>query len=278
MELGDPALRKGALGKLAHALKLVTELQADMNAWWALSPTSLGFELLDDERTIEFFAVTSPLPPIDDWYHRAADIMQNYRDALNRLTNAICYLYTAPSKHRDPSFPIRKRAEGWEDWKKKHTILPDVLLARYHAFQPYVSGREYLSALSDSNNIEKHEDGFSFSITLTELRMGPGSMKVEGLWNDDKLEQRMKLTAGETLDIVAERQVIGTLEMPTRVFDLGVIEAEPVFTFTPMMRFNSEEIPLLAAINLIGREVTWAIAYLTGIVESATEPPAHFDL
>jgi hypothetical protein len=46
----------------------------------------------------------------------------------------------------------------------------------------------------------------------------------------------------------------------------------------PIMRFDREEVPLLGATDLIGREVTWAIAHITGIVQSATEAPTHFDL
>lgn len=278
MEIGDPALRKGATGKLAHALRLATELRADMDAWWELSPTSLGLELHDNEQTIDLVARTSPLPPAEDWYHRAADILQNYRDALNRLTYAVCYLHTAPSKPRDVTFPIRKNEESWAGWKKSHSMLPDWLQSRFYAFQPYVSGREYLRALTESNNIEKHADGFLFSITLTELQIGPGTMKVQGRWDDDNLGEGLRFTAGETPDILTERQVMGTIEMPTRVLDLGAVEVEPVFAFTPMMRFDGEEIPLLGAIDLIGREVTWAIAHVTGIVESATEAPVHFDL
>lgn len=278
MELDDPALRKGATGKLAHALKLAKQLQAEIDAWWSTNPTSLRLELHDDERTIDLVAVTSPLPPVDDWYHTAADIMQNYRDALNRLTFAICYLHTAPSKPRDVTFPIRKNAESWAAWKKGHSMLPESLQSRFYAFQPYVSGREYLSALTESNNIEKHADGFKFAVTLTELQMGPGHMTIEGLWQDDKLDEGVRLTAGETRDILAERQIMGTIKMPTRIVSLGEVKVESSFAFTPMMRFDDEEIPLAGAINLIGREVTWAIAHVTGLVDSATEAPEHFSL
>lgn len=278
MELDDPALRRGATGKLAHALKLAEELRSDMDAWWASGPTTLALDLHDDRRTIDLVARTGPLPPVDDWYHRAADIMQNYRDALNRLAYSIGYVYSAPSKPRDGSFPMRRDTQGWEDWKKKQLTLPDFLIDRFYAFQPFISGREFLLALTASNNIEKHEGGFLFSITLTGLQMGPGTMTVEGLWNDDNLGEGLRLTAGETPDILTERQVMGTIEMPTPVLDLGEVDVRTDFAFTPMMRFDDQEIPLLGAIDLIGREVAWAIAYITGIAESATNPPDHFDL
>ncbi len=278
MDLSDPALRKGAIGKLAHALKLGEALRADMDAWWNLGPTALAQELQDDGRTIDFVVHTSPMFPADDWYHRAADVMQNYRDALNRLTYAISYLYTAPAKLRNITFPIRDDEASWAGWQKKHSTLPDQLRERFRAFQPYVSGRPYLHALTRSNNIEKHEDGFSFAVTLTELNFGPGGFTVEGLWEDDKLYEKVQFSAGETPDIVNERQVIGTMVMPTRVIDLGALDVESKFAFTPMMRFEDEEVPLLAAIDLIGREVSWAIAHITGLVGSATEAPEHFDL
>jgi hypothetical protein len=278
MDIGDPALRRAATGKLSHALKLVQQLQADMDSWWSLNPASVVLDRRDDERTIDVVLTTTPLPPIDDWYHTAADILQNYRDALNRLTYSICYSLTAPSKPRDISFPIRKNDESWAAWKKIHSMIPGWLQDRFYAFQPYVSGREYLSALTESNNIEKHADGFKFAVTLSELHIGPGSITVEGLWDDHQLEPLVSVPAGDAFDIRAERQVIATIEVPARITDIGVGAVEPIFAFTPMMRFGDEEIPLLAAIDRIGREVTWAIAYITGTVETATEAPTHFEL
>lgn len=278
MDLSDPALRRGATGKLAHALKLARELQAEMDSWWALEPTTLAQELRNDGRTIDFVVNTYPMFPSEDWYHRAADIMQNYRDALNRLLYAISYAHTAPDKMRNLSFPIRDDDSSWQGWRKKHAMLPDWLLHRFHAFQPYVSGRPYLHALAKSNNIEKHEDGFSFAVTFTELEFGPGEFTVEGLWDDDKLREHLQFAAGDSLDIVSERQVIATLMMPTRVLDVGAANVQSSFAFTPMMRFEEEEVPLIPALELIGKEVTWAIAHITGLVESAVHPPDHFDI
>lgn len=275
MDLGDPALRKGATGKLARALQLARDLQRDMEAWWAANPVKLEVNLRD-ERFIDIVAVTDPTPPADDWYHCSADIMQNFRDALNRLTFAVSYLYTAPAKPRDASFPMRRDIDGWEQWRKKNERLPDELIARFHAFQPYVSGRPFLSALTDSNNIEKHEDGFKLSVSLTELNAA-GNFSVEGLWEDDTLVDRVKLAAGETLDLESGRQLVGTIEMPTRVLDMGDPPTAE-FTVAPVIRYDDEEIPILPALNLIGREVAWAIAYITGVVDDAKTPPERFDL
>lgn len=278
MELSDASLRKGAMGKLAHAIKIGQELRAEMDTWWGQDPTKLSLDLKEDGKTVEFVVHTVPMYPADDWYHRAADIMQNYRNALNRLTNSISYLHTAPAKLRNTDFPIRDDKKGWEGWAKQHSMLPEPLRERFHAFQPYVSGRPYLSALARSNNIEKHEDGFSFAVTLTELKLGPRDFTIEGLWDDDKLSDKLQFSGGETPDIVSERQVIATMVMPTRVIDLGALDVKSEFAFTPMMRFEGEEIPLLAAIDLIGREVAWAIGHITGLIDSATQPPDHFNL
>ncbi|MDT3344252.1 hypothetical protein [Microbacterium aquilitoris] len=194
MDLGDPALRKGATGKLARALQLARDLQRDMEVWWAANPVKLDVDLRD-ERFIDIVAVTGLIPPADDWYHCSADTMQNFRDALNRLTFAVSYLYTAPAKPRDALFPMRRDIDGWEQWRKKNERLPDELIGRFHAFQPYISGRPFLSALTDSNNIEKHEDGFKLSVSVTELNAA-GNFRVEGVWGDDKLGDRVKLAAG----------------------------------------------------------------------------------
>lgn len=276
MDLRDPALRKSAVGKLARGLRLAEDLRVDMEAWWALNPVRLEVTLRE-ERHIDVVAVTEPIPPADDWYHCSADVMQNFRDALNRLTYTVSYLYSAPRKPRNASFPMRRNADGWEDWRKKNTKLPDALIARFHDFQPYISGRPFLSALTDSNNIEKHEDGFKLSVSLTEFKAG-GTFKVEGLWDDDNLGERLSLTAGETLDLETGRQIVGTIEMPTRVLDMGDPAPTAEFTVTPVIRFDDEEIPVMAAIDLIGREVAWAIAYITGLNDDAQAPPERFDL
>lgn len=279
MDLDDPSLRKAATGKLAHAFKLAKALRSDMDEWWATSPVSLAQELHADDKTIDLVMHTSPMPPVEDWYNRMSDVLQNFRNALNRLTNSIGYKFTKPAKPGDGNFPIHNAEIGWQNWLKQHPEFPADIADRFRAFEPFVSGRPFLLALRDSNNLEKHDVGFAVSVMLTDFKMG-GTFTVEGLWNDDRLGDKLNLIAGESLDIVSERQVLGTIEMPTRVLEIGpdTEDAESGFAFTPMMRFDAEEIPFFAAIDLIGREVTWAIAHITGLVTDAVNPPAHFDL
>ncbi|HEX6970082.1 MAG TPA: hypothetical protein VF174_14905, partial [Micromonosporaceae bacterium] len=276
VDLDDPILRKAATGKLAHALALARALRSDMDAWWATGPVSLIQELRSDGRTIDLVMLTSPVPPVDDWYNRAGDMLQNFRNALNRLTNSIGYTFTKPAKPSDGNFPIHNAEVGWQNWLKKHPEFPVDVADRFRAFEPFVSGRPFLLALRDSNNLEKHDIGFTVSVTLTELRMG-GTFQAEGLWEDDHLGDQLKLIAGESFDIISERQVIGTIEIPTRVIEIGP-DTDSKFFFTPMIRFDGNVIPFLTAIDSIGREVTWAIAYITGLVDNAIKPPPRIDL
>ena len=275
----DSSIRKSGEDKLAHAYHLRDALRIDMDRWWSKKPVSLGVELRDDETTIELIMRTKPLPAVDDWWNRTNDVFQNMRSALDRVHFAICQHFTAPGDPGRVYFPITKDVKGWKEWKKQHTMLPTEVLARYYEFQPEASGRPYLAALARATNLEKHADGVRASVALTDLRMDMGTMTLEGLWGEGygRLEDVFSLTAGSTLDIVAEHQVLGTIKAPTRVLDLGTAKAEGGFTFTPMMHFDGEEIPFVAAVEHIGREVTWAIAYITGIVDSAAEPPVHFD-
>ena len=279
MDLDDPALRKAATGKLTHAFSLAKKLRTDMDAWWATGPVSLVQELRADGKTVDIVMRTTPMPPEEDWYNRMGDVLQNFRNALNRLTNSVGYEFTKPAKPGDGNFPIHNAEIGWQNWLRQHPEFPADITDRFRAFEPFVSGRPFLLALRDSNNLEKHDVGFTVSVMLTDLKIG-GTFKVEGQWNGDHLGDQLNLIAGETLDIVSERQVLGTIEMPTRVLEVGpgAENDESGFAFTPMIRFDAEEIPFFAAIDLIGREVTWAIAYLTGLVTDAVNAPAHFDL
>lgn len=277
MQPSDPEVRKGATGKLAHALTLAGDLRRDMDAWWSRNPVALQVNILDGERAVELLALTDPVPPVGDWYHRTADILQNFRDALNRLTYTVSYLSTAPSKPRDASFPIRRDEASWQSWVKKNPKLPAHLVSRFYRFQPFVSERPFLRALTDSNNIEKHEDGFVLVAALTELNLG-GSFTVEGLWEDDGLGDQVELVAGETLDLSTGRQLIGRINLPMRILDFDQSAPRSEFTVTPLIRYDDEEIPALAAIDLIGREAAWAIAYITGLTDEFVTPPTHFDL
>jgi hypothetical protein len=279
MDLDDPLLRKAATGKLEYAFSLARALLTDMEAWWATGPVSLAQELRTDGKSVDIVMRTATLPPAEDWYNRMGDVLQNFRNALNRLTNSLGYNFTKPAKPGDGNFPIHNSDIGWKNWLKQHPEFPADIADRFHAFEPFVSGRPFLLTLRDSNNLEKHDVGFTVSVMLTDLKIG-GTFEVEGRWNDDHLGDQLKLIAGETLDIVSERQVLGTIEMPTRVLDVGPAsdDTESGFAFTPMIRFDDEEIPFIAAMDLIGREVTWVIAYLTGVITDAVNPPAQFDL
>jgi hypothetical protein len=278
VDLNEPVLRKAATGKLAHAFDLANALSADMNAWWDMNPVSLVQEVRADDQTVDFFMHTSPLPP-EDWCNRLSDVLQNFRNALNRLTKTIGFEFAKPDQAGDGNFPIHDAEIGWQHWRKKHPEFPDEVAERFRAFEPFVSGRPFLLALRNFNNLEKHDLGFTTTVTMTKFE-AKGTFTVEGLWEDDNLGDQLKVISGETLDIESERQLIGTVEWPTRI--IGVKEAlegaVSDFAFTPMLRFDSEELPLGVVLDGIGREVTWAIAYITGQVTDAVNPPSHFDL
>jgi hypothetical protein len=237
MDLEDPSLRKAATGKLMYALSLASALRSEMDGWWATGPVSLVQELRADGKTVDIVMRTDPMPPTEDWYNRMGDVLQNFRNALNRLTNSVGYQYTKPAKPGDGNFPIHNAEIGWQNWLRQHPEFPVDIANRFRAFEPFLSARPFLLALRDSNNLEKHDVGFTVSVMLTDVKMG-GTFKVEGQWNGDHLGDQLSLIAGETLDILSERQLLGTIEMPTRVLEVGpgTEDSESGFAFTPMMR------------------------------------------
>jgi hypothetical protein len=279
VNLDDPALRVGALAKFSHAMALGESLSADMHAWWDLDPVKLELVSHDDQRTLEVQMLTSPLPSMDNWYQRAGDILHNFRTALNRLAYGVAFAHTTPKKPDDSNFPIHKGQEGWEGWLRKHPELPDHVVQRFYAFEPFVTGRPALSALTNADNLEKHENGFEFAVTLTEMNMG-FETKVEGFWEKDGLAERVGLVGGSTTDLTAPTQTIATITLPTPILELsaGNLPKPDGLVVTPMLRVDGDEIPLMAAFSHIGHEVAWAISYITGLTSDSQAPPKHFDL
>lgn len=85
------------------------------------------------------------------------------------------------------------------------------------------------------------------------VEAGPGTLRIEGPWEADKLYDKLQFSTGEGFDTVSERHVIGKVAMPTPIIDRGALDLEYKFAFTPVMRFEKEEVPLLAAIGPICR-------------------------
>lgn len=279
MELNDPALRAGALAKFAHAMKLGTALHSDMQTWWDLNPFKLELVAHDDQRTLEVVMATSPLPDIDDWYQRSGDVLHNFRAALNRLTYGVAFAHTAPGKPGDSNFPIHKGTEGWEGWLRKHPELPPDIALRFYEFEPFVSGRPVLTALTRADNLEKHEAGFELAVTLTEMKL-EFATQVQGLWEKDGLSEQVEIVGGSTNDLTAPRQTLATIKLPTPILELtnGKTPDTDGWAVTPLLRVDGEEIPLLAAFDHIGREVAWAISHVTGLTSDAKSAPNHFEL
>jgi hypothetical protein len=270
-------LRSGANEKLRRGYELREDLHQKMYAgWWDKRPVSLATELRD-ETFIELVMLVRSMPKVKEWWAQASDVFQNFRSALDRFHYAVCQHFAPPGWEARVYFPITKDSKGWTEWTKQHGMIPREIQQRYLAFQPWYSGRSFLSDLNRIVNLEKHSTGVAATISMKALETS-GTWRVEGLWKDDNLGDHVELTAGETLDIKAERQVLGAIKLPTRILDLGDFAVAPSFTFEPVIRFDKQEIPMLAGIQVIGQEVTWAIAHITGLIESATEPPKQISL
>jgi len=270
------SLRDGANQKIRRGFELGDELRRRMYiGWWEKHPVSMRLELRD-QSTIELVMLVDPLPKIADWWAHASDVFQNFRSALDRFHYGVCEYYAPTGWAARVYFPITKDSKAWAEWTKQHPMLPREIALRYLAFQPWHSGRSHLADLSRINNLEKHSKGVAATVSLTGLKM-TGTWKVEGRWSDDNLANLVKLSPG-TLDITSERQIVGTIALPTRVVDIGDLTALPEFAFTPLIELDGNEIPILESIEKISREVTWAIAYISGLVASATSPPVSVNL
>lgn len=253
MQIPDPDVRRSALGKYQRATRLASELQGEIHGWWEHHPPRLQLEK-GSERVANVVLVADPLPPISEWSLIVADILQNFRSALDRLTKSVGFIYAGFGKW-DGHFPIHDAEEGWAQW------LP------------------YLAVLRDLNNLEKHDIGLSMAATLSALTIGGGTFTVEGVLDDEALAREITAAYGEPPVLETKRRVIASMTMPGRILTMpDEVDIRPDFTISPVVEVGSDQVSLQDLMSSIGHEVVWAISYLVGRESSATVPPTNFDL
>lgn len=242
--------------------------------WWDKRPVSVEMELRGDS-VIDDILVTRAMPDLKGWWNVANDAVQNFRSALDNFHYAVCEHFTEPGWEGFVYFPITSNSNEWRKWQKQHkSIVPREVQPRYLEFQPWLSGRPHLAHLSRIAKLEKHRTGVAATVSLVDLSIS-GTWELEGTWQ----EEGVHLEPGSaTFDLVSERQLLSTITLANPVLNLGDATVTAEFTFEPVMRFDGLELSMMLSLEQIEREVRWAIAHISGLVDSRTEPLPRIDL
>ncbi len=285
--LENPAVRRVAILRLAHALDLGQKLHDDMHEWWASANPRAEWIVSDDGRAQEF-VINVPQPPVERWQLRANDVVQNLRSSLDALARHAAVEFVGGGRKSDVGFPSALTEEVWTQWRG-HNVFPPDVIERFRMFQPLVTRRVELDGLRRVSNLEKHDFTVTASCQPSELSAN-GHVTLEGILSEADLES-VRL---EMVDPVIRggRQTVLRIHYPQPIVEqtgepteyaLSVWLTVPSFTFPDGWEEESSaaapstgpttDIKLLQVLDAWRHEVAWAIAYVTGQYSSSTEEP-----
>lgn len=235
------------------------------------SPTQPG--------AIDIVGRIDSLPPVEDWWFQASDAFGNLRSALDQLNHNIFRYIT----RADPGlirFPMTQNGSQWRDWRKQADAAgyPAWLIARYKKFQPYSTNRPTLTTLETITNKEKHREGVIAALSLSRADFAESQFSVSPMLPDDFDGSLVQGQLPETIDLATTEFPVVTTSIPGHFIHLEESERPATFDFQFVLRVDSEEIPLDAAVHGITGEVLWAACHVIGREPSGTVHPGTFDL
>jgi hypothetical protein len=127
--------------KWSRARQLSSELNSRIEIWYRNVPLGLDPRIAEDGMSVTFCTRLPHSPPIFEWSLLLADILHNYRSALDALAWEMAHLdgrKPRPENERNVYFPIAITRESWV--KKARGPLesvPEDILERMHSVQPY---------------------------------------------------------------------------------------------------------------------------------------------
>ncbi|WP_448236002.1 hypothetical protein [Microbacterium paulum] len=266
-----------AAERVAYAMSLAQDLSLRTSLWWAQDPVTVLARSGSRSSDIEVVALTDPLPPLNDWWRRAVDVLSNVRSALDQFHHEVWINQVGSEPGRSIYFPITANEPSWDKWAREHRRFSPELIERYRAFQPWVSGRPYFETLSEIKRAENHRRSLVPGLDLATLNTGMIESTVAPMLTEAELKELTEITVAESTALDVPERVLLTLSTPGHV----ELTTDPTilrdYTFAPYFVAGGEHVPWTPGISLITREATWAIAHIAGLEGDAVNPPTHFD-
>lgn len=274
MQLPEPVY-KPAVERVLHAMDLAGDLSMRTQLWWAQRPVRVFARIGVRSSDIEIVAQTNPLPPLSDWWRRAADVFSNLRSALDQFHHEVWMHVRGTEPGHSVYFPITADEVAWENWERQHKRFPAELISRYRAFQPWVSGRPYLRDLAEIKRAENHRRSLVPGLDLAKMDIGGISMTVTPTLTKKELQECLTAAMADSTALDRHERVLLTMSLPGH---LELIDDDPPleYEFSPYFVAGGEQVPWTAGLSLISREVTWAIAHISGFESQAVNPPSIF--
>lgn len=278
----DPIHRQEAVERLAHARRHIIALASDLDTWWSSNEPRVFNRVTADGLTVETILESSAEPPVDSWRLRAHDVVHALRTALDAFTRSLARAAATSNGKSKVAFPAIADEEKWAGWNGNEVFQAD-LPNRFRDVQVFRSGRVPLGMINRLDNLEKHEFDVLSAVDLDELHL-LDSFTIEGILTEEEF-QAAKSYRFPLLDENGEgliqlhqgEQVILERTVGAKIVDEPVIEGGHS-RFTPMIAFDNECEPLIPALQTMGAEAEWAIAYISGVYPSSTVPPTGHTL
>ncbi|TFC06888.1 hypothetical protein E3O42_00395 [Cryobacterium adonitolivorans] len=127
--------------KWSRARQLVSELNSRIELWSTSVPRGLIAEISEDRMSVVYRARLPNAAPVFEWSLLLADILHNYRTALDALAWEMAHLEgnkPSATNERKIYFPITTTRAAWlAQARGSLSSVPEDVLERMHSVQPY---------------------------------------------------------------------------------------------------------------------------------------------
>jgi hypothetical protein len=154
----------GPMGRVARAEQIGEELAARIGRWQNGADLRPIAAIAPDRLSFEVTLGVGVLPPYETWAHIFGEGVHHLRAALdNAVVQFALGTGAAEKSVRKLQFPIIDAEKDWDSTAWQRTAVPDVLLSRIRAVQPWERARggapfehDLLRLLRDLDNRDKH--------------------------------------------------------------------------------------------------------------------------
>ncbi len=172
--------------KWARARQLTSELFHSVNVQSASSRAGLDVEISDDKLSATFLVREAASMPTHEWSLLFADVIHNYRAALDALAWEMAHLDGKRPRPQDETriyFPICTSKTQWEKQAKGPlSSVPSDILRRLYSVQPFHAEpveQGILVSLHRLDIADKHKGQVEASVSVRERATTHSSFRLE---------------------------------------------------------------------------------------------------